>query len=1025
MKITHAAIKRPVTTMMFFSIVVLFGVIAFIRLPIDLMPDITFPSITIRTEYPNVGPEEIEQLITRPIEETVSSIQGVEEIQSNSTEGMSAVRVSFVWGTKLDEAANDVRSRVDRVRGRLPDDADAPVIYKFDLSAYPVLYIGLSGGLGPVEMRELVERQLKNRIERLPGVAAIDIRGGLQREIHINLDRRKLTALDLSLDTVLDALNAENLNLPAGRVDDGDLDVLIRTKGEYETLDEIRNTVVQVRDGVSILISDIGTVEDSHEEITRLVRLNGVPGLQLAVNKQSGSNTVQVADAVLKELENINRDFPQIHAFPTMDSSDYIKRSIAGVRNATTYGAILAAVILFLFLLSFRTTAIISIAIPISIMATFALMYFFDFTLNVMTFGGLALGVGMLVDNAIVVLENIFRLRESGKKIREAAFQGADEVAMAVTASTLTTLVVFLPVLFIRGISGVTFKQLASVVSFSLMCSLVVALSLIPLMCDLFFRRDRHLDPDNQSQPPKRKHLFSYIENEYVLLLKTALRHRLVTIAIVLGLIASTYFLIGRIGVEFMPKADENEVRVTAEMAVGSRLEVVDATTDAIEEIIRDNVPEATTIYARVGSMGFMGSGSHIGEVRISLLPAEERTRSSAQIAGALRPLLANVPGAVIRVREGQGLWVFRMIAGEEDEASVKVRGHDFAIAEQLAHQIKSEMEQVPGITDVIVSREQGQPEEIVRIDRAKAAAMGLTVSKIARDIETCLSGTRATVFRDGGNEYDIVVRLKEADRLSINDVLDMTVTTDSGRSVVLKNVVRLERREGPVQVEREDQERVITISGSIENRDLGSVMNEVIERISTIPRPEDFEIIPSGDYEEQQKAFRELLLGFALAIILVYMVMASQFESFVDPFVVMFSIPLSSIGVSLMLVLTDTTFSLQAFIGCIMLVGIVVNNAIILVDYMNLLRSRDRIPLMEAIAEAGRRRLRPVMMTTLTTVVGLMPLALGIGEGSEMQAPMARVVIGGLLSSTFITLVFIPVLYSLFERKNRHTFAD
>ncbi len=1024
MKITHIAIRRPVTTMMFFLIVVLFGVISFLRLPIDLMPDITYPSITVRTEYAHVGPEEIEQLITRPIEETVSSIQGVEKIQSNSTEGMSAVRVSFIWGTNLDEAANDVRSRVDRVRGRLPDDSESPVIYKFDLSAYPVMYIGMSGSLDPVEMYELAERQLKNRLERLPGVAAVEIRGGFRREIHVNLDRRKLTALNLSLESVLASLDAENLNLPAGRVDDGDLDVLVRTKGEYETLDEIRNTVVQVRDGVSILLKDIGTVEDSHEEITRVVRLNGVPGLRMAVNKQSGSNTVQVAEAVLEELDNINRDFPQIHVSPILDTSDYIKRAIAGVRNATFYGAILAAVILFLFLLSFRSTAIISVAIPISILATFGLMYFFDFTLNVMTFGGLALGVGMLVDSAIVVLENIFRLREGGKGIREAAFDGTDEVATAVFASTLTTLVVFLPVLFIRGISGVTFKQLASVVCFALFCSLVVALTLIPVLCTLFYRRNNR--PVQSADKKEQKGFFyHHIEAEYLLLLKAALRHRPLTILFVLILLAGSMGLVQRIGVEFMPKADESEVRVQIETAVGTRLEVVDETTKQVEKIIEDNVPEATTIYARVGSMGFMGSGGHLGEVRVSLLPVAERKRSSAEVASALRPLLAHIPGAVIRVREGQGLWVFRVLAGGEDEAEVQVRGHDFEIAGRLAKRVQEEMEQVEGITDVQISREEGQPEEIVRIDRAKAAALGLTVSKIAQDIETSLSGTSATLFREGGNEYKILVRLKEADRLSIIDVTDMTVTTENGHSVVLKNVVQLQRREGPVEIEREDQERIVTVSGSIENRDLGSVMREVVERISAIPRPQDFEIAASGEYEEQQEAFQELLLGFALAIILVYMVMASQFESLVDPFVVMFSIPLGVVGVSLMLVLTNTTFNLQAFTGCIMLVGIVVNNAIILVDYMNLLRRRDGMALYDAVVEAARRRLRPVLMTTLTTSVGLAPLALGLGEGGEMQAPMARVVIGGLLSSAFITLLFIPVLYTLFERREPKPAAD
>ncbi|HPA44429.1 MAG TPA: efflux RND transporter permease subunit [bacterium] len=1012
MKICSLAINYPVTTTMLFLMVILFGAVSFVRLPIDLMPDITYPSITVRTDYEHVGPQEIEQLITRPIEETVGSVQGVEKIRSTSTEGESSVRVSFIWGTDLDAAANDIRARVDRIRGRLPEDSETPVIYKFDLSAFPILYLGVSGALDPVEMLDLAEHQIKYRIERAPGVAAVDIRGGLRREIHVDLDREKLTALDLSLDSVLEALRSRNLNLPAGTVEDGNLDVLVRTKGEFETLDEIRNTFVRIRNGVPILVKDIATVEDSYEEVTQTVRLNGVPGLRMYINKQSGSNTVQVVDAVLKEVERINVDLPQVKVFPTLNTSDYIKRAINNVSNSTLYGATFAAVVLFFFLHSLRTTLIIGAAIPISIMATFGLMYFSGFTLNIMTFGGLALGVGMLVDNAIVVLENIFRHTERGVPPKEAAETGSSEVSTAIVASTLTTLVVFLPVVFIRGISSITFKQLASVVSFALFCSLIVALTLIPLLGSRFLRAGGR--PGDKTGGGL---LMTFVRKEYGILLHTALRYRKTVLFLALALFVASIWLTKKIGVEFMPQADESEVRINGEMAVGTRIEVLDAMFARIEKIVREAVPEATTIYSRTGGGGFSSSGGHTGEVRVTLVPVSQRTRSSTEVAQALRPLLASIPGTIIRVREGQGLFLFRMLSGGEEEAEVLVRGYDLDMARELALRVKREMEQVEGITDVLISREEGQPEEIVRIDRAKASTLGLSVSKIARDIETCLSGTNATMFRESGDEYEILVRLKETDRLSVQDVLNMTVTSEGGRSIVLKNVIRLERREGPVRIEREDQQRVISVAGNITGRDLVSVMKDVQARVAKIPKPQDFEIIPGTEYEEQQKAFRELLFGLGLAIILVYMVMASQFESLVDPFVVMFSIPLATIGVVVTLLLTNTIFSLQAFIGCIMLAGIVVNNGIILVDYTNLLRRRDGMLLNEAIVEAGRRRLRPILMTTMTTVVGLMPLALGLGEGGEVQAPMARVVIGGLTSSTLITLVIIPVVYSLFER--------
>lgn len=1017
MKISRIAVERPVTTTMAFLIIILFGLISFLRLPIDLMPDISFPVITVRTDYEHVGPEEIEQLITRPIEETVSAIQGVEKITSDSIEGNSNVRVAFVWGTDLDNAANDIRARVDRIRERLPEDAETPVIWKFDTSSFSVLYLGIKGRMDPVEMLDLVERQIKYRLERVPGVAAVTIRGGMKREIHVALERRKLTALNLPLEEVLGAIRAENLNLPAGKVDEGDLEVLIRTRGEYETVEEVGNTVVAIRGGAPILLKDLGTVEDSHEEITYISRSEGVPVIRLYINKQSGSNTVKVVEGLLGEVEKINRDFPQIEVFVTTDTSEYIKRSIANVQNAAMFGALLAAAILYVFLRNLRSTLIIATAIPISIIATFALMYHYGYTMNIMTFGGLALGVGMLVDSAIVVLENIVRINERGSDGREAALLGADEVASAITASTMTTIVVFLPVIFVRGMAGVTFTQLAAVVMFALFCSLVAALTLIPVMASKFLGR-KPAAAGAVAPRPGHGNLMRRLEDTYLQLLDDALRMKTVIILFALGLFGGSVWLAQFVGAEFMPKADEGEVRVEGEMAVGTRLERVDEIFREIEAIVRGAVPEARIIYSRVGSSGFRSSGSHTGEVRATLVPAAERDRSSADICNALRPLLAHIPGTVIRVREGQGLFVFRLIAGAEEAAEVQIRGYDLEIAKDLARRVMEEMEQVEGVTDVRVSREEGQPEEVVRIDRAKASALGLTVSGVARAIETSLSGTNASMFRDGGDEYKILVRLKESDRLSVRDVLDMTVTSRTGNSVVLKNIVSLERREGPVRIEREDQQRVISVSGNLAGRDLASVMADVIERVKNIPTPEDFEIIPSGEYEEQQEAFRELLFGFCLALVLVYMVMAAQFESLHDPFIVMFSIPLAAIGVVAALILTETTFNVQSFIGCIMLAGIVVNNAIILVDYTNLMRRRDGLPVVEAVRESARRRLRPIMMTTLTTAAGLLPLALGLGEGGEVQAPMARVVIGGLLSSAFITLFVIPILYILFERR-------
>ena len=1022
MNIARGPVHRPVLTSIIYLIVVTLGVVSFSRLSIDLMPEITYPTISVITSYGNVGPQEMEESVSRPIEEALAAVQGVEEITSVSTEGTSQVRVSFTWGTDLDVAANDIRDRIDRVLGRLPEDISRPMIRKFDLSAFPIMMIGISGDLNPLDLRRIAEDQVKYRLERVPGVASIDIFGGLYREIHVNARAAKIKALGIPTDAILAALRNENRNVPAGLFDQGNLEVLVRTQGEYRDLEEIRETVVATRGGSPIRIRDVADVEDSWEEIRQIVRINGRPGLRISVSKQSGANTVTVADGVRAEIDRINRDIPQLQLAPLRDSSTYIRRSISNTGLTLLFGGILAILILFLFLRNVSSTLIISTAIPISIIATFALMYFGRFTLNIITFGGLALGIGMLVDNAIVVLENIYRHRETGAPPVESAMDGASEVWSAIVASTLTTLVVFLPVVFIRGMSGIMFRQMALVVSFSLLCSLVVALTLVPMLASRFLR----FHPVEQRGNETRLHrvfsrseaAFRHVEERYSLMLQWALGHKRLVMLSVLGLFVLSLALIRFVGVELMPAADEGEVRVGIEMAVGTKLELVDATTRAVEEIARANVPEMTSMISFAGSGGWGASGGHTADIRMSLLPRGERRRSSERVANDLRRALAGLPGVTIRTRAGQGLFVLRMGAQSQDALSIEVRGYDLATAHALALRVNDIVAGVPGITDTRISREEGSPERIVRINRAKAADLGLGVSRIGDALQTAVGGTRASLFREGGKQYNILLRLAERDRIDLGGILDLTVVNSRGEPVVLRNVVDAVEEQGPVRIERKDQERVITIEANFTGRDMGSIIRDIRRELRAVPVPRDFAILFGGDYEEQQKAFRELLLGLVLAVFLVYMVMAGQFESWRDPFVVLFSIPMALIGVTLVMILTGTIFSLQAFIGCIMLSGIVVNNAILLVDYTNRLRRIHGMELMEAIRTAGSRRLRPILMTTLTTALGLLPLSLGLGEGGETQAPLARVVIGGLLSSALITLVLVPVVYAVFEKK-------
>jgi len=1024
MKLNEFSIRRPVFTVMLTLAVITIGVVSLSRLPIDLMPEIVYPTLNISTSYPNTGPEEIEQLITRPIEEAVSSVPGVEEVFSVSSEGRSTVRAMFSWEVDLDAAADDVRERLDRILPRLPEDINRPMLRKFDPAMFPILILGAFSNLDPIQTRKIIDEQIAYRIERVPGVASVDVWGGLEREIQVNFYPDKIKALGLPLDLIIRKIREENIDLPAGIIEKGNYEILIRIPGVYTNLDEIRETVVALRDRVPIRLKEIASIEDTHRRITRVARINRIPGIRIAINKQSGKNTVKVAEGVLKEIEKIQQDIPQIQIIPVSNSSQFIKNAINNVSSAALYGGILAILVLLFFLTNIRSTLIIAMAIPISIIATFSLIYFGGFTLNIMTLGGLALGIGMMVDNSIVVLENIYRLQESGVPSFKAAVQGSHEVTAAIIASTLTTIAVFLPTVFIRGMSGIMFKQLAYVVSFSLICSLFVALTLVPMLSSYILRPTRLDNPHPKEWKEKAvvhvREFFRRLENSYKILLHYALDHRFLVLGITALLLVVSIVLIRFVGSEFMPSTDEGEVRVTVEMEVGTRLGVMDEKLNMISEIIKKEVPELQSIEERGGGGGWR-SGANRGNITIKLNPKSERSRSNETIASSLRQKLLNIPGVIIRTRAAGGQMRFgRRGGGGQERVQVEIRGYDLEIGEALTHQVKKIVENVKGVTDVRLSREIGNPEELFNIDRQAAADMKLSVNQIGGFIQTILMGTQASQYREGGREYRILVKVKDSEKLDINNILDFTLTNADGEQVSLRNVVNTQPRRGPMRIERRDRERVLTISAEIAGRDLASVIADIDEGLRSVPIPRDFTIGFTGDYEEQQKAFRELLVSIIMAIMLVYMIMAMLYESIRDPFIVMFSVPLAAIGVIFMLFLTRTTFNVQSYIGCIMLGGIVVNNAILLVDYTNLLRHRDKMELREAIVEAGQRRLRPILMTALTTIMAMIPLALELREGSEAQAPMARAVIGGLLSSTLITLVVVPVVYSLFEGLRR-----
>ena len=1030
MSIPRLAIERPITMFMLSGVVILLGLLSLARLPVDLMPDVSYPSITVRVGYAGVGPLEIEELVTRPIEQGLAAVAGLERLESTSSEGSSRVTLNFAWGTDLNEAADDVRSRLDRVRGRLPEDADPPFVYKFDANAFPIMFLGLEGDFDHVRLREIAEHDLSTRLERVPGVAAVTVNGGLRRQIHVELSKEKIRALDLPVDRVVNLLRTENQNIPLGEINEGDRTYLVRSQGQFGSLDEIRDMVVMTRAGVPVYMKDIAEVKDATEDYRSFTRINGKPGVRLSITKQSGTNTVAIAQGVRAEMERINQGVSGIRLTILNDSSVFINRSITAVKEHALLGGVLVMLIIFLFLRDLRATFIVFLSIPISVVGTFALLYFNGYTLNTMTFGGLALGVGMIVDASIVVLENTFRHMEHGKDRMQAAVDGSEEVWSAILASTLTHIAVFVPLLFLTGVSSILFKQLAIVVMFSLTMSLFVAVTIVPVLCSRLLK----LPPS----PAERKGLsgrlytsseafLTRMDTAYGRVINRALHHRPTVVGLGTALTVAAVLILPTIGFELMPQADEAEVQVTAELAVGTRIERAEEVAVRLEGLLREYVPETIDISSQAGGGGFFGGGgANRTQLTVRLTPKDERERSSEQIARDLNRQLAGVlPGVIISTRASGGNQAANRLLGQgESRIALEVLGNDLQTSQALAQQVKTIMDGTPEVRNARVGRDEGRPELAVQVDRPKAALFGLSVTGVANSIRTSVGGTQAAFFRDAGNEYPIVVRLREEDRGRVEDLNDVLISTPTGQVLQANNLMAIRTQAGPTEIQRKNQERVLRVTAEPEGA-LSDGIRAVNARLGEIRVPPDFQVGYGAEAEEQARAFAQLQLMLILAVVLVYAVMASQYESLRDPFIIMFSVPLAAIGVVLALKLTGTTFSLQAYIGVIMLAGIVVSNAILLVDYTNILRRRDGMELRTAVETAGRVRLRPILMTSIATVLGLVPMSLGIGEGAELQAPLARVVIGGLVASTLITLVFVPVVYTLFEEGWRGMFTS
>ncbi|MCX5907077.1 MAG: efflux RND transporter permease subunit, partial [Deltaproteobacteria bacterium] len=952
-------------------------------------------------------------------------------VQSISRQGASLVTIYFNWGISLDSAQSDVLQAVNLIHGDLPKDVQYPIIRKFDVSQISVIFISLmGGGLTEGQLYDLAYNVVEPEIEHVPNVASARVGGGKVREIQVNFDRQRLQA---SSEAVILAVQEANLILPSGDIKAGLFDYRLFTETQFRLVKPIEDIIVTNIRNQPVYIRDIAQVRDDFEEQTNVIRVNGQPAVTMGVQKTSGTNTIQVVDDVRKVLPRIQKMLPPgVVMLELFDQSVYIRNSITNLQHEALIGAGLAVLVILVFLRNVRSTMVVSLSIPISIVCAFILLYFSNLSLNTFTLGGLALGVGRLVDDAIVVLENIYRHRNAGDSPEDAAVKGSGEVGLAVLASTITTIVVFLPVAFISGIAKLLFTPLALTVAFSLIASYFVSLTVIPVLSRKYLQPEvEEYSPLSPSFFPRWKYRFKgwfeKIDSFYQANLTWALRHRKTVVLAVLLMLLGSLPLYFFIGTEFFPSMDESQFRFFVQLPVGTRIEESVKVASRMEDMIRETMgKDARAIQVNFGqptgsvsAIWSQNSGPHMGWIRVRLTDPGERKLSSDEWMEKLRPKMVQAfPGTKIFFTSG-GIVRMLISFGNENPIDIEVLGYDLKISEKLAAEVATIVRSTPGAKDVRVSREEDYPQQNIVIDRERAALMGLSVAQIAKSVQTFINGYPASIFSDPltGNQYDITVRAQETDRASLSDLRQIFVLNSQGKPIPLDNIASISRGAAPIQIERKYQQRIIHVTANTFGRDLGSVAEEIQTKLDKINLPPNFKVNLGGAVESQHESFMALLAALILAIVLVYMVLASQFKSLIDPFIIMFSVPLGIIGVLWALFLTETNLSVTSFMGIIMMAGIVVSNGILLVDYTNRLRGRG-MELHEAVVRAGRTRLRPILMTTLCTILGLIPMAVGLGEGSESNAPMAIAVIGGLSVSTLLTLLFIPTLYTIFEER-------
>lgn len=1015
--LSKLAVDRPITFLMISLILIGFGFYGVSQLKLNLYPDVSFPTITVYTSYEGVAPEDIETLVTRPIEETIGSISGIRRVRSLSSQGASVVKLNFNWGTDLYQAENDVRKQLGFVQRSIPRDAELPLVFSYDPNQEPIVVLTVTSNSRSIrDLKTFSTQILEQRIERINGIASAETSGGLDRQINVTIDNEKMRFYNLTIANISQRLAAENIQVPAGQLVEGNTTYSLRTIGEFKSVDQIKNTVVAVRDGKSLFLRDVAVVEDGIAQPIGGVNINGKDGIVLNVYRQSDANVVTAAEAVINSLDEIKKSLPaDVEVNILTNKAEFIKLSIQNLLLTGVQAIILVVLILLVFLRSARSATIIAISIPVSIITTFAVMDFADLSLNIISLSGLTLAVGLVVDNAVVVLENIFRFREQGENKINASVMGAKEVAVPVAISTLTTLVVFLPILFVPGIAGFLFRDLALTISFSLTISALVALTLIPMMTSQFFKEGEVNVEAKNKVAVFFSNMLNKLENWYSGKLDKTLKRSGLVVLIAFLFFGASLPLFFVLGGEFFPRVDENAFILEVNREPGVSLLELQRSIGQVEKIVMDEVPEARLVVSdygdKVGIEGADNPGGFQGTVRVELVSKDERNRSQFDIVSDILEKLVVVPGVTIQETVEDPL-----SPDGENGLIVQIFGFDPVIKKELTEGVKELLLNIDGVVSAYSSTDQGRPELRLVMDRERISLVGLNTNQVATAVANSVKGSVATTFVDQGIEFEVLVELDQRDKSQSTDLEDIQIQTPGGVWMPLKNLARIERYSGPTNVMRINQERVTEIETELVDIDLKTASAEARQMLDTIEWPDGYRYELAGSAEEQAESFNFLMFAFAIAGILTYMVMASQFESLVEPFIIIFTIPLALSGVLIALAITGTSISVTSMVGLILLSGIVVNNGIVMIDYIKILQARG-LERHKAIVEGATRRLRPILMTALTTILSMVPLALELGSGSETWSPMARTVIGGLTMSTILMLFVVPSIYLLINR--------